>query len=204
MPSKKTIFLKNKLFVSLARPCCRTSSGQAWTWGKKGWLLKKTEKEKKRAVLCLSGSLFIQWVSAGLARPATTAAATAATAAATFIDWIDLAAPPVRNVNFVMLEQRFFSAVVWRARVRVAIFFALFFVACAINNSTLTRKGETKKKTTAAVLRDEDGFLTSKRGHRLAWSIFLSSFFLRILFLFFVTPFIPLFSPSAPLLLQSK
>ncbi len=64
--------------------------------GKKGWLLKKLKKREKRAVLCLSCFLFIRWVAAGLARPATAAAAATATAAATFIDWIDLAAPPVR------------------------------------------------------------------------------------------------------------
>ena len=39
--------------------------------------------------------MFIRWVAAGLTRPATAAAAATATAAATFIDWIDLAAPPV-------------------------------------------------------------------------------------------------------------
>ncbi len=33
-------------------------------------------------------------MAAGLARPATAAATTTATTAATFIDWIDLAAPP--------------------------------------------------------------------------------------------------------------
>ncbi len=86
---------KIKYFVSLARPCCRASSGRAWTWGKKIWLLKKWKKEKKRAVLFLSCSLFIRWVAAGLARPATAAAAATGTTAATFIDWIDLAAPPV-------------------------------------------------------------------------------------------------------------
>ncbi len=64
--------------------------------GKKGMAAQKTEKERKRGVLCLSCSLFIQWVAAALARPATAAAAATATAAATFIDWVDLAAPPVR------------------------------------------------------------------------------------------------------------
>ena len=63
--------------------------------GKKGWLLKKLKKREKRAVLCLSCSLSIWWVSAGLARPATAAAAAAATEAATFIDRINLAVLPV-------------------------------------------------------------------------------------------------------------
>ena len=56
---------------------------------------KKTERERKRAVLLNTRSFFILWVAAGLARPATAATAATATAAATFIDWIDLAAPPV-------------------------------------------------------------------------------------------------------------
>ena len=62
--------------------------------GKRRWLIQENlKREKKRAVLLNARSFFIQWVAAGLARPATAAATT--TTAATFIDWIDLAAPPV-------------------------------------------------------------------------------------------------------------
>ncbi len=89
---QKNYFLK-KYFVSLARPCYRTSSGRPWTWEKGMAAQKKLKKREKRAVLCLSCSLFIRWVSAGLATTATTAAA--ATATATFIDWINLAVPPI-------------------------------------------------------------------------------------------------------------
>ena len=39
-------------------------------------------------------------MAAGLARPAAAAATATATAAATFIDWIDLAAPPVTLNHF--------------------------------------------------------------------------------------------------------
>ena len=64
--------------------------------GEKRWLLqKKLKSERKRAVLSHTRSFFIWWVAAGLARPPPPAAAATATTAATFIDWIDLAAPPV-------------------------------------------------------------------------------------------------------------
>ncbi len=54
---------------------------------------KKTEREKE--LFCATHTVLSYLrVAAGLARPATAAAATA-TAAATFIDWINLAAPPV-------------------------------------------------------------------------------------------------------------
>ncbi len=45
-------------------------------------------------LFCATHAVFsCLWVTSGLARPA--AAATTTTAAAAFIDWIDLAAPPV-------------------------------------------------------------------------------------------------------------
>ncbi len=48
-PAKKYFCKKIKYFVSLASPCCRTSSGWAWTWGKKRWLLKKMKKRGKKS-----------------------------------------------------------------------------------------------------------------------------------------------------------
>ena len=63
--------------------------------GKKDGCSKKLKKREKRAVLLHTRTFFIQWVAAGLARPATAVATTAAT----FIDWIDLAAPPVSVIS---------------------------------------------------------------------------------------------------------
>ncbi len=63
--------------------------------GKRDSCSKKTERERKRALLRHTRIFSILWVAAGLARSATAAAATTATAAATFLDWIDLAAPLV-------------------------------------------------------------------------------------------------------------
>ena len=61
-------------------------------------MLQKTEKERKKSCFAPHAHFF-QWVAAGLARPATAAATTTATTAATFIDWIDLAAPPVSVIS---------------------------------------------------------------------------------------------------------
>ena len=58
------------------------------------------EREKK-AVLRHTHSFFILWVAGGLARPATAAATVTATAAAIFIEWIDLAAPPVTKAETI-------------------------------------------------------------------------------------------------------
>ncbi len=72
--------------------------------GKRDSCSKKNWKREKRAVLRHTHSFSILWVAAGLARPATAAAAATATAAATFIAWIDLAAPPV-NIFFLRLPE---------------------------------------------------------------------------------------------------
>ncbi len=57
---------------------------------------------KKMCFQFLSG----MWVAAGLARPTAAATKTTAAAAATFIDWIDLAAPPVIFYSFSLLSHR--------------------------------------------------------------------------------------------------
>ncbi len=94
--AKKIFFKKNKLF-SFIRPTLLQNEFRAgMDMGKKRWLLKKTEKKSCFGPLMqFVHTVGIQWVAAGLVTPPPAAAAATATAAATFIDWIDLAAPPV-------------------------------------------------------------------------------------------------------------
>ncbi len=94
MPSK-FFFVQNKIFCFIGPPLLQSEFRAGMDMGKKDMAAQKMKKEKKRAFFFLSCSLFLRWVAAGLARPATAAAAATGTTAATFIDWIDLAAPPV-------------------------------------------------------------------------------------------------------------